>query len=93
MMEECLCNDTCIQKYKRPAVAVEFLHRGDSFFRNSHVQAPVVFTDSIVRLLMVILLEVDLPVAVQLFQRTNLLGLCLGQERVADLMEFFDFAL
>ena len=41
----------------------------------------------------VVFLQIDLPVMVQVLQCPDLLGLCLGDEIIHDLMEFLDFPL
>ena len=79
-----------IDEYKLPAVAVPFLQGRDASVRHSDIHGFVVFTDAVMRVFLVILVEEDLPAAVEFFQGMDPGDLDLGNETVDDLMEFFD---
>ena len=90
VVEERLGDDAGVEEHERPAVAVELLHGGDPLLRDRHAQALIILPDAAVGLLVVVFLDEDPPIAVQLIQRADLLCLRLGQEGVADLVEFLN---
>ena len=92
VMEKCFCHGTGIDEVQRPAVPVPFLKRGDPFRRHCRAKTPVVFRDSFMRVLVVILLKIERPPVVELIKRSDRLQLDLPEESVHDLMELFNLA-
>ena len=93
MVKKCLPDNGSIQKDQRTGIPVEFLQGRDSFIRNRDTEALIVFPDPFMGAVVVVFLQIDLPVMVQVLQCPDLLGLCLGDEIIHDLMEFLDFPL
>ena len=91
MTHERFAYDFCIQIFKRTVVAIPFLLGRDPFIGYRYLQALIVLPNAGMRLLAIVFLKVDLPVAVQIFQGADLLCSCFCQEAVYYLMELFDF--
>ena len=93
MVKKCFPDYCSIQKDQRTGVTVEFLQGGDAFLRDRDPEALIVFPDPFMGTVVVVFLQIDLPVMVQVLQRSDLLGLCLGGKIIHYLMEFLDFSL
>ena len=69
MMHEGFRNHAAVKELQRAAVPVPFLGGCNAFLRNLYTKAFIVFPDSVMGLVVVVVFHPDIPITVQLFQR------------------------
>ena len=93
MVEECLAYYTGINENNFTAVTVPFLKGRNALLRHVNIHGFVVFADPVVGVLPIVLIKEDLPAAVKFFKGMDFGDPDLRDERIAHLVEFFDFTL
>ena len=93
MVKECIGHNRCIKERQGAAVPVPFLPGSNSFGRNTHSKALVVFADAFVRFIVIIRFQPGIPCMVQFFQSSDSMRFCLCQECVNKTVEALYTAL
>lgn len=79
MVEKCPADKARIKEFERPAVTVELLAGSNPLSRNRTLLTDIIFAYAVVRFVVVVLFDEELPPVACFFEGLYLLGFALGE--------------